>query len=235
MACTFRGLRSFLLMIACLLAVGCRTTRVLTEAALVGCGTSTIYLGGWWASRPAGSTIDMDPMGGFLLAYWIDEAGNACHGTPGQTGQLGPAAVKASLAQARSLATGRSPVPESQLKSLQEIPTSFASYAGSGLHFVQFDNTIWRERASGNAFEARSDGVFAVPVVTDIGSRACVAPVAFRTWQGMFLPGFSPSTGQDPTHCLRRTRPTGAPMTDEELKRFDVLTLPHGTEVSDVP
>lgn len=51
------------LLIFCLFTSGRQTISVLTEAALSGCGTSTVYLSGWWASVPDKSVISYDPMG----------------------------------------------------------------------------------------------------------------------------------------------------------------------------
>src|SRR4051794_23081064 len=70
----------------CLLEKGCQTIPVLAEAALYGCGTGNVYLSGWWSNTPDKSAIAYDPIGGYIFAYWVDDSGNVCHGTPGVNG-----------------------------------------------------------------------------------------------------------------------------------------------------
>jgi len=218
-----------------ILSGGCSTTKVLTEAALAGCGTSTVYLSAWWRDVPDKSNINTDPMGGYQFAYWIDEGGNVCHGTPRQNGQVGPAAMKAYRPQAHEWATRHAAISPEQLKAAQEIPVGYDAYAGSGWHFVQFDNTIWRDLAQGLVTQLNSYGVVSIPTVIEMGSKACVAPVANRVLNRILLPGNSPTAAQDPNRCQTRALPTGTAMSDEDLKKYDVFGLPHGTDIVDVP
>jgi hypothetical protein len=224
-----------ILMVLCLFASGCTTTAVLKDAALYSCGTSTIYLSGWWTNAPDRSTIEIDPMGGYQFAYWVDDAGNACHGDPGVNGQTGPAVINAYKPKAVESATNQSSITEEQLKAFQEIPVSFDNYAGSGLHFVQFNNTFWRSRSDGKTFKVNSKGLISIPAVTEIGSKACIAPVAFHSVQTMFLPSQNNAASQDPNRCRVRAMPSRAAMSEEERKKYDVLGLTHGTEIFDVP
>ena len=107
--------------------------------------------------------------------------------------------------------------------------------AVSGPHFAQFNNTLWRGRADGKTFSTRSNGVLSVPAVTSIGSNACFGPVAFKVVQTLFVASPLPATGQDPVRCRVRAMPSGASMTQAELERVDVSSLPHGTAIVEIP
>lgn len=224
-----------ILLVLCLFASGCATTEVLKDAALYSCGTNTVYLSGWWTNVPDKSKVEIDPMGGYQFVYWVDDAGNACHGDPGRNGQAGPAVITAYKPKAYELAANQSSITEEQLKTFQEITVSFDNYSGSGLHFVQFNNTFWRSRSDGNTFKANSNGVISIPTVTEIGSKACIAPVSFHAIHTMFLPSQGTATLQDPDRCRVRAMPSGAAMSEEDRKKYDVFDLTHGTEIFDVP
>jgi hypothetical protein len=229
-----RGSNFIVLLIFCLFTSGCQTVSVLTEASLYGCGTSNVYLSGWWASVPDKSVISYDPMGGYLFAYWVDVAGNACHGDPGRNGQVGPAVINASKPQAYESANNESSITEEQLRTFQEIPVSFGNYSGSGLHFVQFINMLKRSRVDGKT--DRWDNVFSIPTVMEIGTKSCVAPVAFRLNSLLFLPSASTmATAQDPARCKVRVMPTDTSISEENRKKYHVLDLKHGAEIFSVP
>lgn len=227
------GSNVYVLLVLSLLAGGCTTTAFLTEAALDRCGTNTVYLNRWQANIPDKPTIDNDPVGGYLLVYWVDDAGNACHGEPGANGQTGPAQIRAYRPQLDTLAARGSPITEEQLKTFQEIPVSFDHYAGSGLHFVQFYNTFARSRADGTILDTRQHGAaVSIPMVAEIGNNACMAPVAFRA--ALEVPA-SVGTLQGANWCRVRAEPSGAAMSEDNRKRYDVLNLPQGTHFFVVP
>lgn len=228
-----RGLCFNILLVLCLFASGCTTTAVLTDAALNSCGTNTVYLNSWQTNISDKSTIVDDPMGGYQLVYWVDNAGNACHGDPGVNGQTGPALIHAYRPQLDILAAKGSSITEEQLKTFQEIPVSFDNYAGYGLHFVQFYNTFMRVRADGTILNTwRHGAVASIPIVTEIGNKACIAPVAFRAALEVPIPI---ATSQDPNECRVRAMPSGATMSEADRKKYDALNLPHGTEYFNVP
>ena len=227
--------RSYVFLFLCLLVSGCATTAVLKDAAFDACGTGNVYLNGWWAHDTAGSSIEVDPTGGYQFAYWIDDAGNVCHGDPGKSGQVGPAVITAYKQKADESVINQTATTGEQLKTFQEIPVSFEHYSGSGPHFVQFYNTLWRSRTDGKIFKTNSDGEMSVPVVLEIGSKACVAPMVFHVVHTAFLPPGVPATSQDPDRCKVRTMPSGTVLSEEDRKRFDVLNLPHGTDIFNVP
>lgn len=219
----------------CLCAGGCASTVVLRDAVFAACGTSTVFMSSWFAQVPAGSVIENDPIGGYQFVYWVDDAGNACHGDPGRNGQVGPAVIAAQLPAARNAAAAQAVITPQQLTAFQEIPVAFANYAASGPHFAQFNNTLWRSRGDGKGFSTRSGGVMSIPAVTSIGSNACFGPVAFKVVQTLFLPSPLPATGQDLGRCRVRAMPSGATMTEADLKKFDVSTLPHGNAIVEIP
>jgi hypothetical protein len=208
---------------------------VLTEAALYSCGTSTVYLNGWWSIVSDQSKIDFDPIGGYQFAYWVDAAGNACHGDPGRNGQIGPAVLKAFKTPVYQAATNGSITTVRQMKGFQEIPVAFDKYDGSRLHFVQYMNRFARMRADGKA--DRFDETFSVPMIVDIGSKACMAPVAFRATQLLvFDSGISyTATGQDPSRCQVRAFPVASTMSEADRKSYQVTDLPHGLDIAEIP
>lgn len=214
---------------------GCSTAVVLKDAALAACGSSTVYLNGWYAGVADPAAVENDPIGGYQLVYWVDDAGNACHGDPGRNGQPGPAAIVGYRSQARAAAQTQAVITPEQLRQFQEIPLSLAYYSGSGPHFAQFYNTIWRSRADGTTFQSNSAGVMAIPELVEIGSKGCTAPIAFRVPQVLPLPSMAPSSTQDPVRCKVRARPSATAMSEAECKAADVFALPHGTEVFNVP
>jgi len=230
------GSRFSIFLLFCLIASGCTTTEVLKDAALYSCGTNTVYLSGWWTNAP--DVIERDPIGGYQLVYWVDDAGNACHGDPGRNGQVGPASMNAFKPKAYELADNSSSITEEQLKAFQEIPVSLDNYSGSGLHFVQFLSTIWRNRSDGSTYRVRPlDAAVSIPTITEIGSKACIAPVAFRFPMTAFLPSPDPVTSQDsqdPNRCKVRAIPSDGTMSEEDRKQYDVFNLTHGTEPFEV-
>lgn len=224
-----------LLLFLCLFAGGCETTAVLKNAAFYSCRTGNVYLSGWWNNVQDQPSIAVDPIGGYQFAYWVDDGGNVCHGDPGRNGQPGPAVITAFKPQAYNAAIYRSSITAEQLKSFQEIPVSFDNYSGSGLHFVQFYNTLWRARGNGETYKLRMDGMNSIPNVIEVGSKACVTPVAYQTAMMAYLSSpVSSVSSQDPNKCKARAMPFAVTMSADERKKYDVTKLPHGSEVYQV-
>lgn len=212
------------------------TTRLLVDATLASCSESQVFLSSWWSGTNV--TPEIDPIGGSLLIYWIDEDGNACHGTPGTSGKPGPVELTAHDTNAMSASRDGLSVTTTQLEDFQETPFDVLPYAASGLHFVQHYNNLWRIRADGIAF--RSTGQFSQPAVVsmDIGSF-CVIPVVAmeqecRSTMALFLPSLSIGTEpeQHPTKCKTRSKPTEISPTIEVRQDSCLLRLPHGMEIS---
>ncbi len=230
-------LQIFLLLIS-LLIESCASAKILTQAALADCNTSTVYLGAWWNHVPDTVSIQLDPMGGYQFAYWVDDAGNVCHGDPGKNGQLGPAVLKAYRPQAFALADKGTILSADRLKELQEIPVPLDPYAGSGFHFVQLYNNLWRMRSDGQTFRSTVTGPLSIPNVIEVGSRACVAPVSLLAsgFGAVILPSSNKdAVRQDPNHCKVRTMPVDINMSEAARKKYNAMALPHGGEIYNVP
>ncbi|MES1157197.1 MAG: hypothetical protein ABUL73_05405 [Alphaproteobacteria bacterium] len=225
-------LRVVAVVCVCALAAQCKSTEVLTQAALASCGTSTAYLSGWWTNPPA--QIDHDPFGGYVFVYWIDNLGNVCSGDPGVSGQVGPAVIPAQTPAASAAIAANAPITQAQLTTFQEIPISYAHYSASGLHFVQFYSTAFRMRADGSIWTTKSNGVFGAPLVADLGHPACIAPIAFKANQASFLPTAAPSGTQDPVRCRIKASPATTTMSDQELQAAHVMDLPHGGDIHEI-
>jgi hypothetical protein len=180
-------------------------------------------------------------MGGYLFAYWIDDANNVCHGNPGVNGQPGKAVIKAYNPQARDLAVNNATVTPNQLKAFQEVVVSFNTYVGNGLHFVQTYVNLIRYRDTGQAVKVSGlDGDVSIPNVVNIGDNACLIPILLRT-NGFPSPVPLPNPAgpnqntQDPNMCKVRVMPSSLTMTEQERVSFDPDTFQHGTEIFEVP
>ena len=224
---------------SCLFVNGCETTKVLTDAIVVGCGTGTIYLSDWHAGVPDNS-VQYDPMGGYQFAYWIDDANNVCHGNPDINGQPGIAVIKAFKPQANELARNQSFVTLEQLKTFQEIPVPLDNYAGSGLHFVQFFNDLARGRNDGKAMRFPGlNGTVSIPNVIDVGKKSCIFPLVSRVIDlPVPLPAdplHQPDThSQDPEMCKVRAMPREVTMSVEDRKKYDAGNFAQGTKIFEV-
>jgi len=218
----------------CVALAGCQGAEVLRQVALAGCGTSTAYLNNWWADLPEPAQVDHDPIGGYVFAYWIDDQGNVCSGDPGRNGEVGPAVVAALTPAAGAAIAANAPVAASELSAFQQIPVSFANYSASGPHLIQFYNTTYRTRSDGAVWTSRSNGVFASPIVSDIGQQSCFAPVANKVNQTVFLPSLPTSGTQDPVRCRVKAKPSPSGMSEQELQAIHIVDLPHGGNLRDI-
>ena len=204
------------------------------DTALTSCPESTVFLSGWWSIIDG--TAEIDAIGGQVLIYWVDEQGNACHGIPGTSGQPGPFGVMAFEPAALSASKSNLSVTAAQLDDFQQAPFSMAPYVGSGLHFVQFANLLWRMRADGMAF--KSDYHYSVPAVVSIGSGSfCMSAAQTMEQQcvssmSLSIPNIFPASGQHPTKCKNRFKPTEASVTLGARLDACVLRLPHGTDIA---
>ena len=54
--------------------------------ALAVTGCSNVSLRQFYARVDPTAQIAIDPIGGFMLLYWVDAGGTACRGAPGQSG-----------------------------------------------------------------------------------------------------------------------------------------------------
>jgi hypothetical protein len=183
-------------------------------------------------------TPAIDPIGGRVFFYWIDAAGNACHGDPGTSGRLGPLVVEAFKPEALAAAKANAVVSASELAAFQEAPFSFASYGARGPHYAQFGAVLWRARRSENGVPEgvcmKGADYFAVPEIVQLECGSLSLHPVFGNaschTQLQTLPSPLSVETQDPTHCLARQRPQPAE-TPQERAQLCIIALPHGTEV----
>jgi hypothetical protein len=216
--------------------LGAVATLLLMLLALSGC----VSLQKYYARVDAAVAIGIDPIGGFVLLYWIDADGMACHGAPGSNGQPGPAAIQAARPGALQDAISGAVVTASQLAVYQSIPYSVSEYLKSnaaGYHFFQFDNLLWRDRGNGQAFRDTGSHYYSVPQVIDIDHLpVTISPVL--AWgkddcdvsQFIALPGDGlDQPGQHPTKCRVKANPSSAAAAEEMLLLYCVKRLPEGS------
>lgn len=203
------------------------------------CGENTIDLSLWWTGLEDQSLVSIDPMGGYIFVYWIDEDGNACHGVPGISGQPGPGVVIAFHMQGYDAASGNATITMEQLQEFRRIPFSLGSYSAQGLHFVQHMNTIWRIREDGDVFQSRASGLFSIPCVASLNSPFCFQPVIAGGHPDcvqssvLFLPSFLPEAGQHPSKCRVRAMPNETSLSVENLLNYCIIALPDGGQITE--
>src|SRR6202171_2042966 len=95
---------------------------VLAVALVAATGCSNVSLKQYYARVPPTAPIDIDPIGGYMLLYWVDSDGTACHGAPGLSGQPGPAAITVAKPAAVQDAIGGGSIPAAPLGAHPIIP-----------------------------------------------------------------------------------------------------------------
>jgi hypothetical protein len=97
-------------------------------------------------------------------------------------------------------------------------PGDYSKTNASGLHHVEFDNLLWRDRGSGQGFRASGSHYYSEPQVMDIVNRPSTLYPVFA-WghanceQSEFIATGAPlleGPSQHPTQC-RRKAPSVAP------------------------
>ncbi len=216
---------------------------------------NTISLGGFWFNlegngvSPADRTVpDIDPIGGYLLFYWIDDNGNVCHGQPGVSGQPGPVYFDNYKQQAYDLSDQKANITTTQLVDFQKIPYRFDSYVSktqaSGLHFVQYGNVLWRSRKDGLAFINKYTVYLSVPLIISVVDTTHTLNTLFPYYpdqqsicnSGVPLSFPSPlQLGQDPNMCAVRTFPTADSMSYPDSLGYCLTKLPQGMNWTEWP
>ena len=105
-------------------------------------GCTYVSLTHFYDRVPAATPIAIDPIGGYLLLYWIDDQGVACHGSPGISGQPGPAALAGARPAAIQDAIANAAITPSRLAEYQLISYNLGDYSktnASGLHYFEFE------------------------------------------------------------------------------------------------
>lgn len=213
---------------------------------------NTISLSGFWFNlegngvSPADRTVpEMDPIGGYLFLFWIDDKGNVCNGQPGVSGQPGAVYVNAFQQQAYDLSNQKANVTTTQLVDFQKIPYRVASYVSatqaSGLHFVQYGNVMWRIRKDGSAFIYKSTVFFSVPLIMSVDTTNTLFPYYpdkhnIGNSESLPLPSF-PTTGprQDPNRCATRAFPSADSMNYQDRLKYWLTKLPEGMNWTSSP
>jgi len=243
-----RVLKALPLFFLCLLAFGCNT---MSRGLVVPGGDNVVVIQNFWFNwrDGGGSSGDQDPsindpIGGQLFLYWIDEAGNVCHGQPGVSGQPGPTVFPAYHEDAILLARENSVITTDQMRSFQTIPYDIDGYItryhASTLHFVQYGNGIWRSRDDGSTFVDASTIIFSVPLVISVETTNAIYPYhpGDRSDCSLHdrLPAPSPvvpplgtptEPGQDPEMCRRLAMPTSSSMSYSESMNYCLANLLH--------
>ena len=244
---TARLLKPLILLVLSLVMVGCESSKppeLGTGLVFPGAG-NTISLGGFWFNvegngvSPEERTIpEIDPIGGYLFLYWIDDQGNACHGQPGISGQPGAIYVNAYQQQAYDLADQKGTITAAQLIEFQKIPYRIDSYVSaaqaSGRHFVQYGNVIWRLRADSSAYLYRGTVVFSIPLIISVDTTNTLFPYHpdkqnnICSSQTAPLPSFPSTPGQDPDKCSTRSFPSTDSMSYQDSLSYCLVNLPQG-------
>jgi hypothetical protein len=212
---------------------------VVSAALLAMTGCSNVSLKQFYARVPPTAQIDIDPMGGFMLLYWVDSDGTACHGAPGLSGQPGPAAITVAKSAAVQDAIGGTTITTAQLADYQIIPFTVSDYrksSATGYHFFQFDNLLWRLRGNGQALRDTADHHYSVPQVIDVdnppntltpayawGRRDCDLSQFLVTGEGVL-----DESAQHPTQCRTKALPSFGAMAEDVLFSYCVKRLPQG-------
>lgn len=203
-------------------------------------GCTTVSLKQFYARADATAQIDIDPIGGFLLLYWVDSAGVVCHGAPGLTGQPGPAAITVAQTAALQDALDGAVITTTRLADYQTIPYTVGDYRKTGAggdHFFQFDNLVWRLRTNGQGFRDTADHHYSVPQVIDVDTAPTMLTPLYA-WrradcdvsQFLMTPAdVLQASGQHPTHCRAKAAPASGALTEATLFSYCVKKLPEGT------
>jgi hypothetical protein len=219
-------------------SIGAIAALAVTLAAATGC--SNVSLKQYYARVPPTVPIDIDPIGGYMLLYWVDSNGTACHGAPGLSGQPGPAAITVAKPAAVQDAIGGASITAAQLDAYQVIPYTVSDYrksSAAGYHFFQFDNLLWRLRSNGLAFRDAADHHYSVPQVIDVDNPPTTLTPAYA-WGSIdcdlsqFLvtgEGLLEESAQHPTLCRTKAFPASGTLAENVLFSYCVKRLPQGT------
>jgi len=213
---------------------------VVVFIALITSGCTYVSLTHFYDQVPAAPPIAIDPIGGYLLLYWIDEQGAACHGSPGTSGQPGPAALSVAKPAAIKDAVAGAVIAASQLADYQLIAYNLGDYPKTnafGLHYFQFDNLLWRDRTNGQGFRDSFSHHYSEPQVLDIGNRpSTVYPVYAWGHQDcdhreIFAIGdpLQEQPAQHPSQCRRKALPTSSAIPEAGLFAYCLKRLPEGS------
>lgn len=227
------------------IASGCdgENQQDILRAFMASCGEHTVFLNAWWSNVDDQSQIEMDPMGGYIYLYWIDEDGCVCHGDPGVSGQPGPELVLAFIGDVYDIAYEHAEISSSQLDQFQVIPFDLGSYTAEGLHFTQFANWFWRIRDDGKVFRDTPNSRYSIPEIVSLNVEFCLFPIyaygqpECGQSRGMPIPsgvilldGLLDGPDQHPDKCMKRVMPDTFSLSVSERLNYCLLSLPDGSD-----
>ncbi len=187
---------------------------------------------------PQGAAIAFDPIAGGVFLFWIDAAGNVCHGDPGTSGRPGPMVLMAGKQEAFDASSQNAVLSQAQLVDFQQAPFPAAKYAARGPHFVQVSIARMRLRADGKASKYYAGLELSVAEALDLNGESitlhpAVNPSARCKTDTLPLPApLSPADepAQHPTHCRARFQ-----RAVDRASPVCVVQLPHGNELTEPP
>jgi hypothetical protein len=119
----------------------------------------SVNLTQWFREIPPGEEIQIDPIGGALYLYWLDENGKICHGTPGSDAGEGPMILyPEGWSGLFSTEDSGGVVSDEQLKQKKIFKffggsyDSANNYNSNGAHILQYFGYFFRIRADGTIF-----------------------------------------------------------------------------------
>lgn len=186
----------------------------------------TINLKDWWKDVATSVEIGVDPLGGAIYLFWLDDEGNICHGDPGTTGQPGLVLIMPSnFGELRTLRRSDATITIEELARLRNDTYDIGLYTGQGMHFVIYRNQIWRERSVGMVFEDFANIQSSYPI--DVNLSDYITPNYLLPNAMLRLNNYNCSlteygtlavpdsgiggavSGQHPTKCLHKQSITG--------------------------
>ncbi len=222
----------------------------LTDIFVKTCDKNTALLTGfWWLATtntstppvPTVQTPSVDPLGGSLFIYWVDDKGNVCHGQPGVSGQPGPYEIPVYAPAALTAAQQTAVISNEQLLAYQEAGFDISPYLNdfkpTGLHFVQFAGWMWQDRQTQKTYLDKAKLFFSLPQTGAVNKPFCFLP-AYPANGGVcdtkaaLQPNAAYITTQHPTLCQKRAFPNTDVSLAEERVNYCLSALPHGLETT---
>ncbi len=136
----------------------------------------------WFEELPPGLKITIDPAGGILKVYWLDEDGNICHGEPGISGQ--PGTVTISDPDASEILNDMYDKGQTMSKLVLDLYQKtrhydFSGYDGTGSHLMHFEPFMWRIRSDEKLSKGKAD--ISLPADLELTATK-IRPVSFTPY-----------------------------------------------------
>lgn len=210
-----------------------KTAKILLDATLKSCKESIVFISSWWNKVPSETTIAIDPMGGWVIIYWIGEDGKVYHGTPGVNAKKGYETFAAIPPEVYTASNENQAISSEDYKQYQNILFDAKDYDGFGLHFTQFVNFYYRARNDGIIFSDPTAMQYSIPEIIsfDQDRKAfCFAPIyssECNTIGTLPLPDPNTILGSNDTTTINvnRIMPNSIEMTESERLNYCVIKL----------